>query len=252
MPSPRRMRLILLAGLSTVILIFFYTSRLSDDAMSKEHTPFRDFYQKTKHAMDAGSSSAQQLHPADRDKDGDIDEDDRALGAEMQTRLKEAELRAKKIANQKGGLKPDPPSNVVGVGSSADGQDGAGGSSGEQVEEVRDAEAELNMILKKSPTIIFSKTFCPHSKRAKKLLLERYTISPEPYIVELDEHPMGPALQDALEVKTGRRTVPNVLINGVSIGGADDVYELDGQGLLIDKIIEFGSKRVDVARSPSI
>ena len=63
---------------------------------------------------------------------------------------------------------------------------------------------------------------------------------------------MGPALQDALEVKTGRRTVPNVLINGVSIGGADDVYALDEQGQLIDKIVEFGSKRVDIVRTPSI
>jgi hypothetical protein len=64
--------------------------------------------------------------------------------------------------------------------------------------------------------------------------------------VELDEHPLGPALQDHLLKKTGRRTVPNILINGVSIGGADDVIALDNLDKLVDKIVELGSPRVNM------
>jgi hypothetical protein len=62
--------------------------------------------------------------------------------------------------------------------------------------------------------------------------------------VELDLHPLGPGLQDALQKSTGRRTVPNVLINGKSIGGGDDVAALDESDTLISKIKEMGGKRI--------
>lgn len=63
-------------------------------------------------------------------------------------------------------------------------------------------------------------------------------------MVELDQHPQGLQLQALLADKTGRRTVPNVLINGVSIGGGDDVAALDESKTLIDKINEFGGKKM--------
>lgn len=94
------------------------------------------------------------------------------------------------------------------------------------------------------PVIIFSKSYCPFSKRAKGLLLEKYLITPDPYVVELDEHPLGSQLQDQLLEKTGRRTVPNIMINGVSIGGADDIVELDNSDTLVKKMVELGQKRV--------
>ena len=95
--------------------------------------------------------------------------------------------------------------------------------------------------------IIFSKSYCPFSKRAKGLLLEKYAITPEPYVVELDEHPQGQALQDQLLETTGRRTVPNIMINGVSIGGADDIIEMDNADKLVAKIVDLGNKRVEVS-----
>lgn len=94
--------------------------------------------------------------------------------------------------------------------------------------------------------VIFSKSYCPFSKRAKGLLLEKYLITPDPYVVELDEHPIGPAIQDALLEKTGRRTVPNIMINGVSIGGADDVLAMDKEDKLIGKIRDLGKTRVEI------
>lgn len=45
---------------------------------------------------------------------------------------------------------------------------------------------------------------------------------------------------------TGRRTVPNVLINGKSIGGSDDIAALDKEKALVDKIKSLGGKRVAV------
>lgn len=92
--------------------------------------------------------------------------------------------------------------------------------------------------------IIFSKSYCPHSKKAKRILLENYKITPAPYVVELDNHELGPYIQDSLEKSTGRRTVPNILINGKSIGGGDDIQALHDEGKLIDKVKTMGGKRI--------
>ncbi|KAG5999970.1 hypothetical protein E4U21_006091 [Claviceps maximensis] len=271
MPSPRRLRLVSLALILTVVFIMFYSSRSSTDP--------EDFYHKTMDGMKREDDAAKQppgqtifnaktgqkagYLPADKDGDGDVDEDDRKAATVRQMALKQAEQKAKDNANSKGGLKPDVPSEMVGKGNSAMGQPRKdkiqvvhvpGKETTEQkqikvqeTKEAHEAEVELNAILKKSPVVIFSKTYCPHSKRAKGVLLEKYTITPEPYVVELDEHPLGPALQDALHEKTGRRTVPNVLINGVSIGGGDDVVDLDNQNKLAGKIKRLGNKRVQVS-----
>ena len=84
--------------------------------------------------------------------------------------------------------------------------------------------------------VIFSKTYCPYSKRAKGVLLDKYEVEPAPYVVELDTHPLGPALQARLEGMTGRSTVPNVLVNGRSIGGSDEVVRLDNEHRLAETL----------------
>jgi glutaredoxin len=96
-----------------------------------------------------------------------------------------------------------------------------------------------------SIVIIFSKSYCPHSRRAKGILLDKYIIDPVPVVVELDKHPMGSRLQDQLEIMTGRRTVPNVLIDGISIGGGDDVAALDNSHALIEKVRLLAGKKLD-------
>ncbi len=98
------------------------------------------------------------------------------------------------------------------------------------------------------PVIIFSKSYCPYSKKAKSIFLDRYSIVPAPFVVELDEHPLGAALQAELERTTGRRTVPNVLINARSIGGGDEVAELDAQDKLMDKVRTMAGKRIMEAK----
>lgn len=56
---------------------------------------------------------------------------------------------------------------------------------------------------------------------------------------------MGSRLQDQLEIMTGRRTVPNVIIDGISIGGGDDVAALDNSHSLIEKVRLLAGKKVD-------
>ncbi|KIV79983.1 hypothetical protein PV11_07519 [Exophiala sideris] len=125
------------------------------------------------------------------------------------------------------------------------------------------ARQEFHDILKKSPIIIFSKSYCPYSKRAKALLLETYTISPAPYVVELDQMTkpvpkphnddndeaapaptLGRKLQDLLITLTGRRTVPNIMINAQSLGGSDDLAHMDAEGTLEEQIKKMGGKRI--------
>lgn len=145
------------------------------------------------------------------------------------------------------------------------GQDG-GKEQTAETEEDHKVKNELNSILKRSPgmilpsrvislkanhpkVIVFSKTYCPYSKKAKHILLDLYKISPPPYVVELDEHELGQQLQAQLGQMTGRRTVPNILINGKSIGGGDDVQELHDSGKLMDKVKSMGGKRMEVSRA---
>ena len=78
--------------------------------------------------------------------------------------------------------------------------------------------------------------------------MEQYSIVPAPFVVELDQHEMGPRLQDALQKTTGRKTVPNVLINGKSIGGGDDVELLHTSNELINKVTSMGGKRIIEAK----
>ncbi|KAF1985056.1 hypothetical protein K402DRAFT_464701 [Aulographum hederae CBS 113979] len=114
----------------------------------------------------------------------------------------------------------------------------------QETEEEHKVEVEFNDILKRSPIIIFSKSYCPYSKRAKNILLQKYKITPAPYVVELDEHELGVQLQASLADSTGRRTVPNILVNGKSIGGGDDVEMLHEQGKLAALLKNLGGKRV--------
>ncbi|KAH9823679.1 Glutaredoxin [Teratosphaeria destructans] len=118
-----------------------------------------------------------------------------------------------------------------------------------ETEEEHEVEVELDTILKKGPIIVFSKSYCRFSKKAKHILQDLYTIKPPPYVVELDQHPLGPGLQHALQRSTLRRTVPNILVNGKSIGGGDDIEALHNNGELIEKITSMVGKRVEIKKN---
>lgn len=78
----------------------------------------------------------------------------------------------------------------------------------------------------------------------KELFLVKYNITPAPFVVELDKHEHGAELQAALGKQTGRKTVPNIMISGKSIGGCDNVLELESDGMLVSTIQNMGGKRI--------
>lgn len=99
-----------------------------------------------------------------------------------------------------------------------------------------------------APMTVFSKTYCPFSKKLKKLLSENYIITPHPTIVELDKHEHGKEFQDYLAEITQRGTVPNVLVgpSHVSKGGWDDIVKLHEEGKLLDLLVAWGDMKITV------
>ncbi|KAL1569528.1 Glutaredoxin-C3 [Salvia divinorum] len=76
---------------------------------------------------------------------------------------------------------------------------------------------------------IFSKSYCPYSLRAKRVFSE---LEEQPYVVELDLRDDGYKIQDVLLELVGRRTVPQVFVNGKHIGGSDDLLATVKSGQL--------------------
>ncbi|RWA06639.1 hypothetical protein EKO27_g8461 [Xylaria grammica] len=262
--------------LAIVVTILFFTSKVRQSAPRDPRT-INSFFGKTVNGLDqrrhgasgqivmSGKGSSTDENLKDHDGDGSVDEDDEILAQEMADRLRAAEQQAKEQANAKAPLKPDAPSDVVGVGSSAGGQkkgkyriskqdaedkkeneDEDEKEDDQEADEDSEVEVALHQILGRSPVVIFSKTYCPYSKKAKGILLEKYIIEPAPYVVELNEHPLGSKLQALLAEKTGRKTVPNIMIHGKSVGGGDEIAGLDTRKTLIDKFKSMGGKKISM------
>ncbi|RDA89784.1 hypothetical protein CP533_4683 [Ophiocordyceps camponoti-saundersi (nom. inval.)] len=247
MPSPRRLRLLVLTTIVGVVLILFYASSLGSDNVNEsgDSRTIKDFYRKTMDGMKKGSPPGQTV-PDGKKKDGSD-----GTGGTTKDRLRAAEEKAKAKANTKA-LRPDPPSQLVGVGNSANGQaEKPLRPVDAEPKKDFDAKRELDNLVKDKTVVIFSKTTCPFSKHAKGILLEKYRIEPEPLVVELDTHPYGKALQDELYRRTQQRTVPNIIINdgsGViaSLGGSDDMVDLDNAGALARKFGDVSKGRAHV------
>ncbi len=79
---------------------------------------------------------------------------------------------------------------------------------------------------------IYSGDFCPYCMRAKALLKKKgvdfveYNVQRQPELRE-----------EMLERSGGRRTIPQIFIDGRHIGGCDDLYALDRRGEL-DPLLE--------------
>jgi glutaredoxin len=259
MPSQRRMRVFGLIIALAVILTLYMTT-------SAQQTRSSAFYQKTREALKAEHDVATKQRSSDdvgarlkaaEDAAKDSAEKKHAKWAEsVEGSPPQVPVGGKKF--DKGGDKTGPVEGVATVGGRP--RDKLENKESETPEE-HEVEVELNAILKKSPSkprrfrpqrnrcsrtlvIIFSKTFCPHSKDAKRVLLTKYNLVPEPFVVELDEHPLGPKLQTMLGERTGRKTVPNVLVLGKSIGGGDDIIALDSSDKLLDKVKSMAGSRI--------
>ena len=74
--------------------------------------------------------------------------------------------------------------------------------------------------------VIYTTNHCPFCARAKALLRTKH-IDFEEIDITLDEH-----LREEVTRLSGRRTVPQIFIDGKSLGGFDDIKELDMSGEL--------------------
>ncbi|KAA8547448.1 hypothetical protein F0562_003688 [Nyssa sinensis] len=82
------------------------------------------------------------------------------------------------------------------------------------------ASAFVQNVIYSNKIVIFSKSYCPYSLRAKRIFTELHE---EPFVVELDLRDDGYQIQNVLLDLVGRRTVPQVFVNGKHIGGSDDL-----------------------------
>ena len=83
------------------------------------------------------------------------------------------------------------------------------------------------MVKSDSKVLIYSTSWCGPCSNAKRLLMEN-GISFE----EIDIEDKGMTRDDLFEI-TGGRTVPQIVVDGKTIGGYTDLVELDSNGLLI-------------------
>jgi glutaredoxin 3 len=78
--------------------------------------------------------------------------------------------------------------------------------------------------------IIYTTTYCPYCTRAKQLLSRKKIPYTEIDVTE------DTVLREKMEADSGRRTVPQIFIDGKPIGGCGDLFELNNSGEL-DKLI---------------
>jgi glutaredoxin 3 len=74
---------------------------------------------------------------------------------------------------------------------------------------------------------MYSTGFCPYCVQAERLLKARGVTDIVKVRVDLE-----PGLREAMMAKTGRRTVPQIYIGDVHVGGYEDLVDLDHAGKL--------------------
>jgi len=81
-------------------------------------------------------------------------------------------------------------------------------------------QKKTQALIDENAVIVFSKSYCPYCNNSKRILDElnaKYTA------VELNQVDDGDDIQSALLKITGQRTVPNIFIGQVHIGGNSDL-----------------------------
>lgn len=74
---------------------------------------------------------------------------------------------------------------------------------------------------------MYSTELCPYCRMAERLLLERGVAEIEKIRVDRDSERLAEMI-----ARTGRRTVPQIFIGDVHVGGFDDLAALDHGGQL--------------------
>lgn len=78
-----------------------------------------------------------------------------------------------------------------------------------------------------APILMYATAICPFCVQAERLLRSRGVADIDKVRVDLE-----PARRQEMMQKTGRRTVPQIYIGEVHVGGYDDLVALDRAGKL--------------------
>ena len=78
---------------------------------------------------------------------------------------------------------------------------------------------------------MYATGWCPYCARARELLASKGAAVQE---IDVDA---DPAARAAMLARSGRRTVPQIFINGTHVGGCDDLFALDAAGDL-DRLLQ--------------
>jgi len=79
---------------------------------------------------------------------------------------------------------------------------------------------------------IYTTPLCPYCVRAKALLKRKNAV-----FEEIDVTMVPGARDDMIRRADGRRTVPQIFIDGLGIGGSDELHALESEGAL-DRLLE--------------
>ncbi|KAI3519194.1 hypothetical protein L1887_08221 [Cichorium endivia] len=95
----------------------------------------------------------------------------------------------------------------------------------------KSTSAFVQTVIYSNKIAMFSKSYCPFCQRSKRIFNELHE---QPYVVELDQRDDGPQIQDVLLDLVGKRTVPQIFVNGKHVGGGDDLEAAVKNGVLQD------------------
>ncbi|KAJ1664262.1 hypothetical protein IW140_001029 [Coemansia sp. RSA 1813] len=102
-------------------------------------------------------------------------------------------------------------------------------------------DIKVRRLIKDNRVMVFSKTYCPYSKRAKALLAEYHNERGLEFsVLEADLEPDSMAVKAALGRESSRLTFPNIFVDGHSIGGSDELLQKHQNGELVAMLKDRG------------
>ena len=81
----------------------------------------------------------------------------------------------------------------------------------------------------KNNIVIYSKDYCPHCVKAKRLFESKGL-----EFAEIDITNDAKLQEECFSKANGRKTVPQIFINNIHIGGCDDLYAANSSGKLAE------------------
>lgn len=72
--------------------------------------------------------------------------------------------------------------------------------------------------------VMYATSWCPYCERARALFARKQVAFEE---IDIDA---APQRRQEMMTRSGRRTVPQIFVGDVHIGGCDDLHALDAQG----------------------